>query len=291
MPSFDRRAANIGNIVSLEHVNTTIPDQQLAVIFYVTRLGLTRDPYLMTGTGNMWINVGLSQFHLPTQDSQVVRGRTGIVMPGRDALLDRLESVAGALNDTAYSFAAGQDYVDTTCPWGNRIRCHQPSDQFGDMALGMAYVEFDVPMGKASGIARFYEHIMGAPIEVREETGGLAARVEIGSDQALIFRETDAAPISYDGHHVAIYLRDFFAPYQALAERGLISQEDSDHQYRFVDIVDPKSGERLFQLEHEVRSMRHSVFLRPLVNRNPTLTDFNYAPGHEDLAWKRFRAG
>ena len=29
-------------------------------------LGLTRDPYLMTGVGNMWINVGRSQFHLPT---------------------------------------------------------------------------------------------------------------------------------------------------------------------------------------------------------------------------------
>ena len=31
-----------------------------------TGLGLTRDPYLMTSVTNMWVNVGRSQFHLPT---------------------------------------------------------------------------------------------------------------------------------------------------------------------------------------------------------------------------------
>ena len=48
--SYDRAAEDLGNIVALEHVNTRIPDQQLATAFYVSGLGLTRDPYLMTGT-------------------------------------------------------------------------------------------------------------------------------------------------------------------------------------------------------------------------------------------------
>ena len=66
--NFDRSLEDIGNSVGLEHVNTTVPDQQLATIFYGMGLGLTRDPYLVTGVDNMWMNVGRSQFHLPTQD-------------------------------------------------------------------------------------------------------------------------------------------------------------------------------------------------------------------------------
>jgi catechol 2,3-dioxygenase-like lactoylglutathione lyase family enzyme len=63
---FDRHAENIGNIVHLEHVNLTVPDQLMATRFYVTALGLTRDPYLNTGVNVMWINAGATQFHLPT---------------------------------------------------------------------------------------------------------------------------------------------------------------------------------------------------------------------------------
>jgi len=63
---YNRAAEDIGNVVALEHVNVLIPDQQIATLFYVTGLGLTRDPYLMTSTDNMWINLGRSQFHLPT---------------------------------------------------------------------------------------------------------------------------------------------------------------------------------------------------------------------------------
>ena len=84
--SYDRAAEDLGNIVALEHVNTRIPDQQLATAFYVSALGLTRDPYLMTGTDNMWVNVGRSQFHLPTSKPEVLRGRGPRSPPGRAAL-------------------------------------------------------------------------------------------------------------------------------------------------------------------------------------------------------------
>ena len=64
---FDRTADNVGNIVSLEHVNVCVLDQSLATSFYISALGLTRDPFMMTGVDNMWANIGLSQFHLPTR--------------------------------------------------------------------------------------------------------------------------------------------------------------------------------------------------------------------------------
>ena len=89
---YDRTAEDTGNSVALEHVNTTVPDQQLATLFYVTGLGLTRDPYIMTGLENMWMNVGRSQFHLPTKEPQVLRGHTGLVLPDRAAGTQRAES-------------------------------------------------------------------------------------------------------------------------------------------------------------------------------------------------------
>ena len=73
-PTYDRTVEDLGNIVTLEHVNTRIPDQHLATLFYVAGLGLTR-------VTNMWVNVGRSQFHLPTGKPQVVRGHTGLVIP------------------------------------------------------------------------------------------------------------------------------------------------------------------------------------------------------------------
>ena len=67
--SYDRTLEDIGNVVALEHVNVQIPDQRLSTLLYVTGLGLTRDPYLVTGVTNMWVNAGRSQFHLPTGET------------------------------------------------------------------------------------------------------------------------------------------------------------------------------------------------------------------------------
>src|SRR5689334_10053766 len=67
---FDRTLEDIGNIVHLEHVNVKQPDQRLATIFYISGLGLTRDPYMKVGVDNMWVNAGRNQIHLPTGNPQ-----------------------------------------------------------------------------------------------------------------------------------------------------------------------------------------------------------------------------
>jgi hypothetical protein len=282
---YDREAEDLGNVVSLEHVNTRIPDQQLATLFYVAGLGLTRDPYIMTGVTNMWINVGRSQFHLPTGKPEVVRGHVGIVLPNREALLSRLAAVKKPLADTKFAFKEHNDYVETVSPWGNRIRCHQPEERFGPITLGIPYVEFDVPPGTADGIARFYREILGTPADVSENGTGRAAHAHVGIDQELVFRETDAKLPPYDGHHLQVYLADFSGPYRRLLERDLVTEESDQHQYRFKDIADPESGKPLFTIEHEVRSMRHPLYARPLVNRNPVQTNTNYVPGHDGWTW------
>src|SRR6266851_5517065 len=251
---FDRAAEDLGNSIHLEHVNVTVPDQRLATLFYVAGLGLTRDPYLMVSDTNMWVNVGRSQFHLPNGTPQVLRGHTGLVISGRQALLDRLASVAKKLDGTLFGFSEHNDYVEAVCPWGNRLRCYEPdAARFGRITLGIPYVEFDVPVGAAKGICAFYPEIMGIQAELKNGDGALA-RVKVGKDQYLQFRETNLPQADYDGHHVQIYITNFSGPYRRLSERGLISQEDNQYQYRFRDIVDPADGKHLFTVEHEVRS-------------------------------------
>jgi hypothetical protein len=283
--SFDRSAEDLGNSVHLEHVNVLVPDQRVATLFYITGLGLTRDPYLMVADTNMWVNVGRSQFHLPAGPAQVLRGHTALVIPGRKALLDRLAGVAKKLEGTAFSFREHNDYVEAICPWGNRIRVYEPdAERFGRIALGIPYVEFDVPVGTAKAIAAFYPEMIGVPAEYRNGDGHVA-RAKVGKDQYLQFRETDAPQPAFDGHHVQIYITNFSGPYQRLLKRGLVSQEDNQYQYRFKDIVDLDSGKLLFTVEHEVRSATHPMYLRALVNRDPTQTNRNYAHGYDQLPW------
>ena len=284
--TYDRTTEDLGNIVNLGHVNVQVADQRLATAFYVTGLGLTRDPYLVTGTDNMWVNVGMSQFHLPTRPPQVVQGITGLVIPHRDALLDRLASVKSQLKGTKFKFRAANDAVEVTCPWGNRIDCHAPDpERFGRMKLGMAYVEFDAPKGAADGIARFYREIFKAPAEVIDYKGAKCARVPAGERQFLYFRETKKPRVPYDDNHIQIYTQNFSGPYRALREKGLIYQESNQHQYRFRDIADPETGKVLYRIDHEVRSMQHPMYARPLVNRNPSLSLRAYEPGHESVHW------
>jgi hypothetical protein len=283
--TFDRAAEDLGNSIHLEHVNVQVPDQHLATLFYVAGLGLTRDPYLMVSDTNMWINVGRSQFHLPSGEAQVLRGHTGIVISDREALLDRLASVAEKLDGTAFAFSENNDYVEATCPWGNRIRCYEPDvARFGRITLGIPYVEFEVPAGTAQGICDFYSRIMGMPAELKNGDGAVA-RVKMGKDQHLQFRETDRPQPEYDGHHVQMYITDFSGPHHRLSERNLIYSEDNQHQYRFRDIIDLASGKHLFTVEHEVRSATHPMYMRPLINRNPAQTNLNYAPGHDQWLW------
>jgi hypothetical protein len=285
-PVYDRSKDDVGNIVEFGHVNTRIPDQRLATLFYVMGLGLTRDPYLVVGVDNMWINAGTCQFHLPSGPPQVIRGVTGLVLPDLESLIGRLERVKGRLRDTEFTFEREGDAVRVVSPWGNIIRCHAPApERFGRIILGMPYVELFAPTGTADRIARFYREILDNPAHAGHDDQGKFARVSIGRGESLIYRETTKALDDYDGNHIQIALANFSGPHRNLLDRDLITEESDAHQYRFQDIVDLDTGEVLVSIEHEVRSMRHPMFARALVNRNPSVTNMHYETGQESLAW------
>jgi hypothetical protein len=276
---FDRGAEDVGNVQMLEHVNVTVPDQSIAAMFYVTGLGFTRDPYIDFGTLNMWVNLGDQQFHLPTSNAQVVRGHVGVVVPDIEGLLKRLKFAAKGLDGTQFACREANDHVALTCPYGNAIKAYEPTS-FPRMDLGMPYVQLDVPPNTSAGIARFYDQVLECPAAHAADT----TTVSMGHNQELRFVETDAEIPAYDGHHIAIYVSNFSGPHSWLVERGLITEESDQFQYRFQNIVDPDSGELLFELEHEVRALSHAMYRRPLVNRNPATNFFTYRKGNEQFS-------
>lgn len=271
-------AEDVSNIVALEHVNTTVADQGVAMLFYIVGMGFTRDPHFVVGPDSMWVNLGMNQFHLPSKPSaQVMRGHVDIVMKDLEALEGRLRSIEQRLAGTQFAWARHGGHVHVTSPWGNQFNVTTPSDATGAMTLGISSLEFLVKRGTAAGIARFYEKVMGAPVTLDQESDLAAATVGVGLQQSLVFRETTKAIREYDGHHVAVYCHNVSEPYDFFQRHGIVMEEMVRHQFRFKHIVDPDNGQRLYELEHEVRSMRHPMYMRPLVNRDPSMTMAGYS--------------
>jgi hypothetical protein len=287
LKQYDRATQDVGNIVHLEHFNCCIDDQRLAVLFYVVGLGATRDPYIFPGFENIWLNFGRTQVHMPSRaappKAERLRGTAGLVVPSIDELKKRLEHAGKEMKrviperKTHFDWKEKDGAIEATDPWGTRVRCHAPSPEYGPTDLGLVYVDFDVPPGTAEGIARFYTEVMEAPARASEAR----AVVRIGKNQKLLFTETKAPQPEYDGHHIQVYIADFSTPYKWLKARDLINMETDEAEWRFQWITDPKDGRKLFQIEHEVRSMKHRLFGRALVNRNHGITNMNYVAGHD----------
>ncbi|MFT5014145.1 MAG: catechol-2,3-dioxygenase [Dinoroseobacter sp.] len=269
---YNRKTEDIGNILALEHVNLRVSDQALATTFYVSGLGLTRDPYVDFGTFNVWINAGAQQFHLPTGKPQILRGEIGLRVPDLDRLAQRLNRLAPSLNTTRFEANLDKDSLLVTCPWGNQIRCFNK----GEPELGIPYIELLVEKAKLAGIARFYETIFSVPVKLTANR----LEVTVGVGQTLRFKAAGKIP-DYDGHHIAIYTPDFSGPYQLIKSQSHIMEESNQHQYRFLNIFDPLTGEVLYELEHEVRALSHPMFNRALLNRNSNQTFNQYRKGQD----------
>ena len=278
---FDRAEENIGNVLNMEHINLTVPDQQLAALFYVTGLGFTRDPYIDFGTFNMWVNTGEQQFHLPKNTAQRWRGHIGVVVPSLEDLQRRLRFVAKPLADTAFAWEEQEDHVRVTCPWGNDIRVHGP-ERFPGRYLGIPYARDAHPRGhgeRGRPVLRtgLLDARHGARRQRRTPRGGLdGASTNVSS----IGKPRTTSPIT-TGTTSPSTLWTSARPHAYLAEHGLVTEESDQHQYRFQAVVDPDTGDTITELEHEVRSLRHPMFKRNLVNRNPAQTFFNYRDGRD----------
>lgn len=262
-------SSEIGNIVFFEHVNLRVPDHRLATLYFVEGLGLTRDPLRMVGTRNMWVNVGHQQFHLPIGPATPIEGEVGVIVPDLAATARQLSAVASAFEGTAFTARPEGDTLATTTPWGHRIRVHAQHVVGSRLPQALWYVEFWVTPGAAEGVGAFYRDVLQCPVETVSIDGDPAVRVTVGSGQTFRFRERPGVRGLPHQNHVAVYVTRYRALYAALDKRGLIMEADADEQFRFCQVTDADSGAVLYTFEHEVRSLHHPGYRRPLVNRVP----------------------
>lgn len=149
---------------------------------------------------------------------------------------------------------------------------------------GIDYVEFKCPIGSADKIALFYDSVFDATTSIVQDNDNKVAVIGFGTvdasgkaEQCLLFRETNESIPPYDGHHIALYVgqngSDFEQAFKNCETAGIVwvnprfSDKASDlqgakewHQFRFKDIIDMDSGQPIFELEHEVRSLTHSAW-------------------------------
>lgn len=263
------RDTRIGNVCHFEHVNLRVPDHRLATLFFIEGLGFTRDPTRMVGVRNMWVNVGQQQFHLPLGEARPFAGEVGLTVPDLASARRNLKRVAAQFTGSPFEVRAEGGTLRVCSPWGHRFRLHPAGVLSGRLPQAIPYVRFWVPVGSAAGIARFYAEIVGAPVAV-DDRGRLATvAVNVGVDQRLLFSERRGLELPEHRNHVALYLSRYQEVCRALHQRGLLSEPDRREQFRFEQIVDPDGGEFLYRIEHEMRSLYHPDFRKPLVNRVP----------------------
>ena len=201
-PLTRRETSQTSNILVLDHLNINHEKgrHDLLKAFYYDVLNLVPDPRkaenLETGSGTLWANCGINQFHLPQeQEAQVFDGSITLEYGNLDAVHARLQAAPAVLREnTRFSFESSNGALMVTCPWGNsfELRKGERADPRGKQPgptsepLGMPELRVNVAAGSnMAGIARFYESMVGAPVWAQEGS----VQVDCSEGQLLTFVE------------------------------------------------------------------------------------------------------
>jgi hypothetical protein len=174
---------------------------------------------------------------------------------------------------------------DETSQWGEYAERYGRTESD---CRGIDYVEFHCPIGTAEKIALFYESVLDAITTCIDLGDGTKiAIIALGNvddmgkaDQSLLFRESEEKVPEYDGHHLAMYVGESAADFEQAFKNSQIAgvvwvnprfSDKADtlegarkwKQFRFKDIVDMETGETVFVLEHEMRSIEHEAWPGP----------------------------
>lgn len=263
----------IGGILHLDHINFEAPDHDMATVFFIHGLGLTRDPYRRADEQNMGINVGLQQFHLPRRGEKTppFHGLVGMIVPDIAGIRERFEVLQelGKFKGTSYSWQEEDSSVLLTSPFGFRIRLHANDSVVFSKPLGIKYIEFPAPPGSASAIARFYDQVFRAPTMVCDTDGMPSAIVTAGPHQQIRFLERELDSYETFTMHLSYHVTNYNQVRTILGEHGALKGTSRGEVFFFDKVFDPDNGETVLNLTNEVRSVYHPDFMRPLINRWP----------------------
>lgn len=263
----------IGGILHLDHVNFQVPEHDLATIFFINCLGLTRDPYRRADETNMGINVGLQQFHLPRRGpTPPFPGVVGLVVPDFATIRARLGRFDG-FSGTPYTADFGDVTAEITSPFGFRLRLHTAGSVPFQRPLGIPYVEIFVPPGTATAIAGFYGDVFRALTRIESIDGETAAIISAGPFQELRFIERELDSYDTENFHISFHVTHYNEVRDRVTASGSMMGEALGQVFFFSRLFDPKTDATVLPLINEVRSVYHQDFMRPLVNRWPIVEE------------------
>jgi hypothetical protein len=221
----------------------------------------------------MGVNVGMEQFHLPRRGTETppFNGEVGVVVPRIDVIRVRLERLErlGRFKGTRYSFEVGERQALIRAPDGYLLRLHEAGTIEFQRPLGIAYVEVAVPPGVSAAIGRFYGGLFRAPVDDEPVGGVPAVTVSVGPFQSWRFVERDLPNHDTGSMHVSFYTTNYSEIRRRLIDAGVTNGGSRDHVYFFNRVFDPETGDPVFTINNEVRSLYHPDFRRSLANRWP----------------------
>lgn len=257
--------------------------------------------------GLFWANVGLQQFHMPFDSpTQTIPGHIGLTFPNLGDLQDRLTSAGVPWVRHSTTKLQGQhswstSYLAVESPTGVSLHLHESNPErkhdgkawYGpsldliptpeltlpggkSFGIGMPYIVLRARMGTARTICEFYKNVLLATTVTHSQGNESVCEVDIGAEQALFFIETNQDAVPYDGHHIAVYVRNslFAELYNRAKNFGLVwdnprfpqftypTLEDAQehHEFRVIQIIDLSDGSVVHELEHEIRSANHPQY-------------------------------
>lgn len=264
---------------------------------------------LQAGRRTVWANIGAQQFHLPEgkPHAQVLDGVVTLAYSDLEGLRNRYKSAKEVLRDRSFGMVEGPQDEDSTSlhvtdPWGNQFRIvvgeaserDARGKQPGEASEGLAIRDLAIytsPDANLSGIGRFYDQVLGAP--VLESTKDQVI-VAVGPRQTLTFAphpdgksvrhedldyaalnesQSQNSPTPYPsnhGPHISMYVADLPGTYERVEaldalyvnlrfKRQAYTLDEAIHDcmFRCLDILDPDDIDAgpILRMEHEVRSV------------------------------------
>eukprot|EP01004_Peranema_trichophorum_P006879 NODE_5679_length_983_cov_43.674419_g5100_i0.p1 GENE.NODE_5679_length_983_cov_43.674419_g5100_i0~~NODE_5679_length_983_cov_43.674419_g5100_i0.p1 ORF type:complete len:281 (+),score=36.28 NODE_5679_length_983_cov_43.674419_g5100_i0:105-845(+) len=211
-----------------------------------------------------------------------------LVRRGTNLKWELLTSSA-TIRTSAHPILGHDPCIKVIGPCGNTFLIYEQSTIYPSCSgFGMPFLELICESCTLPHIESFYRDILEAKVSRSSLTcnnGQVnAVIVCVGPGQCFIFRQVTSGEklIPYDGYHVCIYVADFTNTLLRAKKAGLLyanemnadKAQDLDEamkwkQFRTLDLRGFTYFEKCMKIEHEIRSMTHTSFMRPLINRTP----------------------
>lgn len=293
---------NLKGILWMEHINLVVGSKKLAQYFYLDFLGFTPDAsksfhvnlgqqqfHLAETGGSAQRVAGSIGLVVPSLDT--LRER---IKDAEEVLKDTqfaIESdtgdciiLTGPWGNRFHIYSVENDSLTSTVSTPRKMEnLHANGGAYGAhrMAVrggpGIRYIEVACPPQKSGAIARFYREMCGCTVMETKDK----AVVCVGPGVHLVFTESNDLSESdtreMEGVHVCFYADDFENLYKKLSDRGLIwtnprfthldscdtlEEAIASRTLRFKDVIDLETGEKILELEHETRPLRHGQYLK-----------------------------